>query len=127
MRLRGVATMEQRKTLAEGVILSRLNQHLEVVSMGRRVDLAKLQSMQNRTMRWVTGEGMRAFRTERSLRNLNWLDVGQSAAKATILAAMKVAHGGAHEDLEVRLGKRDKAGKLRVKNVSKAELQGINM
>jgi hypothetical protein len=29
--------------------------------------------------------------------------------------------------LEERLGKRDKAGKLRVKNVSKAELQGMNM
>ena len=77
-------------------------------------------------MRWVTGEGMRAFRTERSLRNLNWLDVGQAAAKATILAAMKVAHGGTHEDLEERLGKRDKTGKLRVKNVSRAELQGMN-
>ena len=127
MRLRGVATMEQRKTLAEGVILSRLNQHLEVVSMGRRADLAKLQRMQNRTMRWVTGEGMRAFRTERSLKNLNWLDVGQAAAKATILAAMKVAHGGTQEDLEGRLGKRDKTGKLRIKNVSKAELQGMNM
>ena len=66
MRLRGAATLEQRKTLAEGVIMSRLNQHLEVISMGKRVDLSKLQRMQNRTMRWVTGEGMRAFRTGRS-------------------------------------------------------------
>ena len=70
---------------------------------------------------------MRAFRTERSLRRLNWLDIGQATAKATIMAAMKVIYEGSQEDLEKRLGKRDKKGTLRIKNVSKAELQGMNM
>ena len=36
-KLGGVVTEDQRKKLVEGVILSRLHQHLEVVSMGRRV------------------------------------------------------------------------------------------
>ena len=39
MRLKGIASQDQRKTLAQGVIMSRLHQHLEVISMGRRVDL----------------------------------------------------------------------------------------
>ena len=103
MRLRGVVTMDQQKVLAEGVISSRLNQHLEVISMGRRLDLAKLQRMQNRTMRWIQEEGMRAFRSEKSLKKLNWLDIGQAAAKATIMAAMEVAYEGSQEDLEQKL------------------------
>ena len=84
MRLKGIASQEQRKTLAQGVIMSRLHQHLEVVSMGRRVDLAALQRMQNKTMRWIRGEGMRAFRVESALESLGWLDVGQTAAKAIV-------------------------------------------
>ena len=35
-KLGGVVTEDQRKRLVEGVILSRLHQHLEVVSMGRK-------------------------------------------------------------------------------------------
>ena len=33
---------------------------------------------------------MRAFRVERTLERLGWLDVGQTAAKSTIMPAMKV-------------------------------------
>ena len=56
MRLKGIASQAQRKSLAQGVIMSRLHQHLEVISMGRMVDQAALQRMQNRAMRWVRGE-----------------------------------------------------------------------
>ena len=76
---------DQRKKLAEGVILSRLHQHLEIVSMGRKVDLEALQRMQNAAMMWVGGEGRRAFRVEKTKEQTGWLDVGQVAAKATIL------------------------------------------
>ena len=51
----GVVTEDQRKRLVEGVILSRLHQHLEVISMGRRVDLEALQRVQNMAMLWVGG------------------------------------------------------------------------
>ena len=107
-------------------IMSRLHQHLEVISMGRRVDLAALQRMQNRAMRWVRGEGMRAFRTEAALESLAWLDVGQTAAKVTIMTALKVLREGKQEDLVDRLAKRDKRGDLKVKNVSKAEFLGMS-
>ena len=73
-----------------GVIPSRQYQHLEVISIGRRVVLDGLQRMQNATMLWVGGEGRRAFRIDKSQERLNWLDVGQVAAKASILAALKV-------------------------------------
>ena len=36
-KLKGVVHRGQRKKLAEGVILSRLHQHLEIVSMGRKM------------------------------------------------------------------------------------------
>ena len=42
MRLKGIASQAQRKSLAQGVIMSRLHQHLEVISMGRRGDLTDL-------------------------------------------------------------------------------------
>jgi len=126
MRLKGVVSQEQRKTLAQGVIMSRLHQHLEVVSMGRRVDLAALQRMQNRTMRWIRGEGMRAFRTEAALESLGWLDVGQTAAKATIITAMKVMYEGKQEDLQERISVKDKKGRMKVKNVSKTEFLSMN-
>ena len=59
--------MDHRKTLAEGVVLSRLHQHLKVISKGRRADLARLQRIQNR---------------------------GMTAARATIMTAMKVVYEG---------------------------------
>ena len=92
MRLIGIANKAQRKSPAQGVILSRLHQHLEVISMGKRADLASLQRMQNRVMRWVRGEVMRAFRKEAALESLSWLDVGQTTAKAAIMSALKVLH-----------------------------------
>ena len=55
-KLGGVVTEDQRKKLVEGVILSRLHQHLEVVSMGRRVDIEALQRVQNQAMMWIGGE-----------------------------------------------------------------------
>ena len=39
---------------------------------------------------------------------LAWLDVGQTAAKATIMTALKVLREGKQEDLVDRLAKRDK-------------------
>ena len=87
-KLKGVVNKGQRKKLAEGVILSRLHQHLEIVSTGRRVDLDALQRVQNAAMMWVGGEGRRAFRVEKSKEQTGWLDIGQVAAKATILQGM---------------------------------------
>ena len=127
--------------------------------MGRRADLARLRRVQNKTVRWITVEGMRAFRSDRSLKRLNWLDVGQIAAKAiavttainivrgggevsyqikpppliksdtlvtgmakaTIMTAMKMLHGGDQEELEQKLGKKDKMGTMRVIRVLKYE------
>ena len=98
-KLGGVVTEDQRKKLVEGVVLSRLHQHLEVVSMGRKVDIDALQRVQNQAMMWIGGEGRRAFRINRSLDRLGWLDIGQTAAKATILSALKVIKSGTMQDL----------------------------
>ena len=42
---------DQRKTKAEGVILSRISYCLEVVSQGRKADLERLQSVQSKAAR----------------------------------------------------------------------------
>ena len=70
--------------------------------------------------------GMRALGTEAALEGLAWLDVGQTAAKATIMTALKVLHEGKQEDLVDRLARRDKRGVMKIKSVSKAEFLGMS-
>ena len=53
--------------------------------------------------------------------------VGQTAAKATILTALKVLREGKEEDLVERIAKKDKKGDMKVKNISKAEFLGMIM
>ena len=125
-KLGGVVTEDQRKNLVEGVILSRLHQHLEVVSMGRKVDIEALQRVQNQAMMWIGGEGRRAFRIERSLDRLGWLDIGQTAAKASILSALKVIHSGTMADLLNKIAKVDKKGVIRIKTISEEEFKRMN-
>jgi len=125
-KLEGVVSEDQRKKLVEGVVMSRLHQHLEVTSMGRKVDLEALQRVQNQAMLWIGGEGKRAFRVTRSLDRLGWLDIGQTAAKATILSALKVIKSGSMQDLMDRIAKVDKKGVIRIKTVSEDELKKMN-
>ena len=120
-------TLDQRKKLVEGVILSRLYLHLEVVSTGRKVDLEALQRVQNAAMCWVIGEGRRAFWVRRSGERLGWLDMGQVAAKATILAALKILWAGDQGDMVNRLVKIDKKGTQQVKTVGEEELRRMNI
>ena len=126
-KLKGVVNKGQRKKLAEGVILSRLHQHLEIVSTGRRLDLDALQRVQNAAMMWVGGEGRRAFRVEKSKEQTGWLDIGQVAAKATILQAMKVMYEDKQEGLLEKIATKDKQGRPRIKNVSKEELEKMTL
>ena len=81
-----------------------------------------MQRMQNATMMWVGGEGRRAFRVEKAKEQTGWLDVGQVAAKATIMQAMKVMQEDKQGGLLEKIATRDKQGKPRVKNVRKDEL-----
>ena len=67
-KLKGVVKKEQREKLAEVAILSRLQQHLEVISMGRKGD----------------NDVGRRRGVEKAKEQTGWLDVGQVAAKATI-------------------------------------------
>ena len=98
-----------------GVIPSRQYQHLEVISIGRRVVLDGLQRMQNATMLWVGGEGRKTFRINDSQERLGWLDIGQVAAKASILAPLKVIQETQQGSLQEKIIKRDKKGLGRVK------------
>ena len=107
-KLGGVVSEDQRKRLVERVILSRLHQHLDVVSMGRKADLEALQRVQNQAMLWIGGEGRRAFRIDVSLEKLGWLDIGQIAAKSSIMAALKVIHSGSMTSLLEKIVKVDK-------------------
>ena len=59
----------------------------------------------------IGGEGRRAFRIDRSLDRLGWLDIGQTAAtaaKASILNALKVIHSGTMPDLLNKIARVDK-------------------
>lgn len=49
-------SVEERKTKAESVIMSKLQYCLESTSTGRKKDLATLQGMQSQAARWVLGK-----------------------------------------------------------------------
>ena len=66
------------------------------------MDIDALQRVQNQAMLWIGGEGRRAFRVNHSLERLGWLDIGQTAAKASILSALKVIHSGTMQDCKGR-------------------------
>ena len=74
----------------------------------------------------IRDRGRRAFRITRSLDRLGWLDIGQTAAKATILSALKVIKSGNMQDLMDRIAKVDKKGVTRIRNVSEEELMKMN-
>ena len=86
-----------------------------------------LQRVQNAAMMWVGGEGRRAFRVEKAKEQTGWLDIGQVAAKATILQAMKVIYEDKQEGLLEKIATKDKQGRPRVKNVSKEELERMSV
>ena len=60
-----------------------------------------------------------SFRIDTSQERLCWLDVGQVAAKASILAALKVIHEKQQGSLEEKIVRRDKKGLVRVKQCQK--------
>ena len=51
------------------------------------------------------------------LERRGWLDIGQTAAKASILAALKVIHSGSMTSLLEKIVKIDKKGVVRVRPV----------
>ena len=60
------------------------------------------------------------------LERRGWLDIGQTAAKASILAALKVIHSGSMTSLLEKIVKIDKKGVVRVRPVSEEELRKMN-
>ena len=81
---------EQRKRKAEGIILSRLNYCIELVSQGRKEDLEKLQSSQSKAARWVLQTRKRDWSLRGGLKKLGWLSMAQQAAYTSITTSIKV-------------------------------------
>ena len=90
---------EQRKKKAEGIILSRLNYCIELVSQGRKEDLERLQSCQSKAARWVLQTRKRNWSLRGGLKKLGWLSMAQQAAYVSINTAVKILHRGEPERL----------------------------
>ena len=90
---------DQRKAKAEGIILSRLNYCLEVVSQGRKKDLEKLQSVQSASARWVLQTRKMDWSLSGGLRKLGWLSIAQQASYVSIKTALRVLQTGKPERL----------------------------
>ena len=86
----GLLQKDQRKAKAEGVILSRLNYCLEVVSQGRKKDMEKLQSVQSASARWILQTRKMDWSLRGGLKKLGWLSMAQNAVYATIKTALRV-------------------------------------
>ena len=89
----------QRKSKAEGIILSRLNYCIELVSQGRKGDLGRLQSTQSKAARWVLQTRKKDWSLTGGLRKLGWLSMAQQAAYVSIKTAMKILRKGEPERL----------------------------
>ena len=85
----GLLRKDQRKVKAEGIILSRLNYCLEVVSQGRKSDLERLQSVQSKAARWVLQTRRKDWSLTGGLRKLGWLSMAQQAAYDSIKTALR--------------------------------------
>ena len=82
--------------------------------MGRKADLEALQRVQNEVMMWIGGEGRRAFRIERAMDRMKWLEMGQTAAKASLSAALRAINSKQENGLQE---KTDKSGKMSVDSI----------
>ena len=81
---------EQRKTKAEGIILSRLGYCIEVVSSGNKKDLERMQSVQSAAARWVLQTRKKDWSLTGGLKKLRWLSMAQQAAFVSLKTAMRV-------------------------------------
>ena len=69
----------------------------------------------------------REEKVEKSKKETGWLDGGQVAVKATILSAMRVMFEEKQQGLLEKIATRGKYGKHKVENVSKEELEKMNI
>ena len=90
---------DQRQRKAEGIILSRLNYCIELVSQGRKEDLERLQSSQSKAARWVLQTRKRDWSLSGGLKKLGWLSMAQQAAYVSLTTAFKVLQKGEPERL----------------------------
>ena len=60
-RITELLSLEERRTKAEAIILSKLRYCLEATSTDRKKDLEMLQSVQSQAARWVLGRGRRGW------------------------------------------------------------------
>ena len=80
----------QQKSKAEGIILSRLNYCIELISQGRKADLEHHQSVQSKAARWVLQTRKTDWSLRGGLRKLGWMSMAQQAAYVSIKTSMKV-------------------------------------
>ena len=101
----GVDPIEERKTKAESVIMSKLQYCLESTSTGRKKDLATLQGMQSQAARWVLGKRRLGWSLTAGLKKLSWLSMAQLVCYKSVQTALKVLQRKEPENLYERLTK----------------------
>ena len=89
-RCTSVLNKDQRKTKAEGIILSRLFYCLETTSTGLKSNMERLQGVQSAAARWVLQVRRRDWSLRGGLKKLGWLSICQQAAYQSVKLAIKI-------------------------------------
>ena len=89
-KVRNELNVRQRKSLAEGSILSRLRYALVVVSSGTDSNIKRLEGMQSKCARYVLGVARKEWSRTQGYAELQWMTIPQLAVEATIRLLCKV-------------------------------------
>ena len=89
-RCTSVLRRDQRKTKAEGIILSRLFYCLETTSSRLKANMERLQGIQSAAARWVLQVRRRDWSLRGGLKKLGWLSICQQAAYQSVKIAIQI-------------------------------------
>ena len=89
-RCTSVLNRDQRKTKAEGIVLSRLFYCLETTSTGLKSNMERLQGVQSAAARWVLQVRRRDWSLRGGMKKLGWLSICQQAAYQSVKLAIKI-------------------------------------
>ena len=81
---------EEKKKLAEGIIVSKLRYAIEVTSSGSESSLNRLQSMQSKTARFILGTPRKEWSRSQGFEELGWLSMAQIAVESSLRMLFKV-------------------------------------
>ena len=82
--------MEQKKTLCEGAIISKLHYGIEISSSGSEKVVKKLEGMKSQVARFILGRSRNGWSKSQGYQELKWLSIPQAAIEFSLRLFFKI-------------------------------------